>query len=80
MTPADKETANIPGTQARCPWAIKGGTTLTTRCMLAPHEGDDEHIGRGLAELDYQRWHWHAGNRREFLTDRTDEYAWEDRS
>lgn len=63
----------------RCPWAIKGGTTLTTRCMLPPHlDHSLEHIGRGLAEFDYQRWHWYAGDRREFRTDRTDEHAWED--
>ena len=66
----------------RCPWAIKGGVTLTTRCTLT--EGHEEalprepkHVGRGLPAFPYQRIMWLPGDRREFKTERTDEYAWE---
>lgn len=60
----------------RCRWAIKFGTTLTTRCHLTDgHDG--MHEAKGLAEFSYQRIQWLAGDRREFETDRTDIHAWE---
>jgi hypothetical protein len=37
----------------------------------------DEHSGKGLAEFDYQRWHWFTGDRRTYFTDRADDHAWE---
>lgn len=73
----------------RCTWAIKFGTLLTTRCILAANHGhlDTEtgrrvgalagHIGRGNPEFPYQRIHWFPGDRREFTTARDDLYAWE---
>lgn len=70
--------ATLPSVAApdRCPWAIKAGTTLTTRCSkTAGHDG--KHEGKGLAEFTYQRWDWLPGDRREFETDRVDEYAWD---
>lgn len=61
---------------SRCRVAIKYGTTLTTRCFL--HEtGHKEHRGKGLAEFPYQEIVWLEGDRRTFLSDRTDEHAWE---
>lgn len=75
----------------RCPWAIKFGTTLHTRCMLPASHGDaptevavrlpensSRHIGRGLEEFSYQRIEWIPGDRREYQTERADEYAWEE--
>ena len=61
----------------RCPWAIRFGVTLTTRCYwVIGHDGP--HEGKGLAEFAYQRVSWLRGDRREFLTERTDEHAWDD--
>lgn len=62
-----------PHATAAVPAETRG---LHTRCML---DADDhrEHIGKGLAEFDYQRWHWFTGDRRCYQTDRTDEAAWE---
>lgn len=71
----------------RCPWAVKFGVTLTTRCMLDAGHGEVQsrlgpshvtHKGRGLAEFQYQRIEWLPGDPREFETKRTDTYAWED--
>jgi len=60
----------------RCPWAIKFGITLNTRCTLeAGHPG--LHVAKGLADFDHQRIDWHPGHGNEFLTDRDDEHAWE---
>jgi hypothetical protein len=63
--------------QARCPWALKL-VTLTTRCKKKPHPDDTEHNANGLKDFPYQRINWFAGDRREFRTERTDEYAWEE--
>jgi hypothetical protein len=60
----------------RCRWAIKFGTTLTTRCGL-PDGVHDQHRGKGLAEFPSQEIVWLDGDRRSFLTDRADEHAWE---
>jgi len=61
----------------RCPWAIKFGVMLTTRCQWdAGHDGT--HMGLGLAEFPYQKIEWFAGDRREFHTERRDHFAWED--
>lgn len=59
----------------RCPFAIKYGTTLATRCLLKAHEG--QHVGKGLARFPSQRIHWFPGDRREFKTDRKDEFSWD---
>jgi hypothetical protein len=40
-------------------------------------DGHQEHQGKGLAEFDYQRWHWFTGDRRAYETARTDDAAWE---
>jgi len=49
---------------------------LHTRCALLD-DGHVEHIGKGMAEFDYQRWHWFSGDRREYTSDRSDTTAWE---
>lgn len=49
---------------------------LHTRCALEDAE-HDKHVGKGLAEFDYQRWNWFTGDRRTYLSDRADERAWE---
>lgn len=66
----------LPISEDRCPWAIQLGA-LGTRCALDRGHTTVLHTGRGLAEFDYQRWSWLAGDHREFLTDRTDIHAWE---
>lgn len=71
----------------RCPWAIEFGTRahgpkgpMGTRCKLeAGHVNDAghvEHEGRGLPAYRDQRIFWYAGDRREFETERTDDWAW----
>ena len=60
----------------RCRVAIRF-ETLTTRCHF--NEGHyGVHTGKGLAAFDYQRLTWLPGDRREFVSDRPDEYAWEE--
>lgn len=60
----------------RCDKAIKFGVVLHTRCLIeAPHPG--RHEGRGLEQFGYQRVEWMPGDRREYTTDREDDYAWE---
>jgi hypothetical protein len=49
---------------------------LHTRCSLED-DGHREHVGKGLAQFDYQRWHWFPGDRRCYISDRTDDHAWE---
>jgi hypothetical protein len=61
----------------RCPWAIKFGTSLTTRCQKEDGHHGEKHEGKGLQEFAYQRISWFAGDRREFKTERTDEFAWD---
>jgi hypothetical protein len=63
-------------TPARCPWAIKFGTTLHTRCSKAAGHPGEEHEGRGLAQFAYQRVSWLRGDRREYETTRDDAHAW----
>ena len=66
----------LDGMRSRCHVAIKFGTTLTTRCRLtgSPHP---EHKAWGRAEFPYQEIVWQHGDRRSFMTDRADKYAWE---
>jgi hypothetical protein len=45
--------------------------------MLNAHPHPASHIGKGLKEFDYQRIEWFPGDRREYETDREDEFAWE---
>lgn len=66
-----------PAASNRCPWAIRYGLTLATRCFYVRDHADAGHLGKGLREFDYQRISWYRGDRREFETDRTDEYSWE---
>jgi len=40
-------------------------------------DGHTTHIGKGLAQFDYQRWQWFTGDRRTYETDKTNEHAWE---
>lgn len=62
----------------RCLSAIKFGTSLNTRCMgRKGHNGP--HEGKGLKKFPYQRITWFKGDRREFLTERADEYAWSEK-
>lgn len=61
----------------RCPWAIRFGFTLHTRCKLdAGHEG--WHQGRGLAQFPKQVIHWAAIDCRAYQTNRGDTHAWEE--
>lgn len=62
-------------TEARCPYAITFGVTMTTRCDRPPHH-DPHHEGPGLEECPGQRVSWLAGDRREFTTSRNDRYTW----
>jgi len=60
----------------RCPWAITIGSSMSTRCIgEVGHEGG--HVGRGLRRFPDQRIQWSPGDRRQFLTSRTDRHAWE---
>jgi hypothetical protein len=61
----------------RCPWAIKFGIGLHTRCGLPRGHAEDKHIGPGLEEYGYQELHWFAGDSREYETDRDDQWCWE---
>ena len=61
----------------RCPWAIKFGVTLHTRCQeVIGHPGS--HAGRGLEWFPYQHIEWFPGDQREYQTDRVDEHAWQE--
>ena len=60
----------------RCPWAIRFGVTLHTRCHLSK-DHDGAHLGKGLAEFPYQEVEWAHADRREYPTARADEHAWE---
>ena len=66
----------------RCPWAIKYGVTLCTRCIKDPgHENDANtatHTGRGLREFPDQTIRWLEGDSRQFLTDREDMHSWDE--
>jgi hypothetical protein len=62
----------------RCTWAINIGGTLHTRCLLEVDHGTvlhPMHTARGLTEPT--RISWFPGDRREYITDRQDEHAWE---
>ncbi len=73
----------VPDTYERCRWAIRFGVTLHTRCKREAGHGVDNHgdqlahKGRGLEEFSYQRVEWFPGDRREYETDRSDDFAWE---
>jgi hypothetical protein len=59
----------------RCPAAILFGVVLCTRCHYnAGHGG--QHQGPGLEGFAYQRIGWLDGDRRQFMSERTDEHAW----
>lgn len=74
--PFDSDELFAQQSAKRCPWAIKFGAKLTTRCQWdLDHEGS--HLGHGLAEFSYQTIEWFPGDRREFRTDRRDHFAWE---
>jgi hypothetical protein len=58
--------------------------TMATRCILPPGHGVEElpslpwfHQGKGLPKYPDQRIDWMPGDRREFVSDREDEAAWE---
>src|SRR5512143_260514 len=61
----------------RCPWAIRAGVVLNTRCTKPALPLHDEHEGPGIAEFSYQRIHWYQGDRRQYQTTRMDPSAWE---
>lgn len=61
----------------RCRWAIHFGVALHTRCFKPAGHGPD-HVGQGLEQFTYQRIEWIAGDRREYETDRPDDFAWEE--
>jgi hypothetical protein len=56
---------------------------MATRCILPAGHGVDNpppdwwHQGKGLSKFPYQRIDWMPGDRREFESDRDDEFAWE---
>jgi hypothetical protein len=61
--------------------------TLATRCVLPAGHGVDHpterewwHHGPGLREFPDQRLDWMPGDRRETMTDRDDEFAWDVRA
>ena len=60
----------------RCPWAIRYGPTLHTRCHRDAGHAELSHEGKGLAQFPYQRVEWWPGDRREYRTDRPDPYSW----
>lgn len=61
---------------ARCPAAVHIGVRMCSRCyFLAGHSGP--HIARGAARYPAQRIQWVDGDRRQFLSERTDDYAWD---
>lgn len=62
----------------RCRAAIKFGITLHTRCGRDREPTHVWHEGRGLAEFPDQSVRWCEGDQRGYLTDRTDEHAWEE--
>lgn len=68
----------------RCPWAIRWGERLVTRCFReAGHTTilpgfAVMHVGRGLPRFSYQRFEWFEGDAREFKTDRDEAYSWEE--
>jgi hypothetical protein len=68
----------------RCEYAIHFGITLHTRCMLpADHvkrKATVKHIGGGLSHFPGQTLEWLPGDRREYVTDRTDKFTWEEPS
>ena len=73
MTMRESTTGDGP----RCDWAIHYGIVLRTRCALpAGHRGP--HEGHGLREFPDQRVQWQAGNTREYRTERTDMWTWEE--
>ena len=64
-------------TSDRCPWAVKYGVTLHTRCFRQwGHPGS--HLGRGLRDCLRQSVRWQHGDRREYLTSREDNWSWEE--
>lgn len=66
------------GAKPRCGFAIKLND-IKTRCMnVAGHNG--YHEGKGLEAFPYQRVKWFAGDAREYLTVKENEYAWEGRA
>lgn len=61
----------------RCPYGLNYGS-LSTRCMFKPgHNGP--HEGKGLRKFTYQRVRWFAGDGREFITERNDEFSWSEK-
>lgn len=64
----------------RCPWAIKYGMALATRCTKdAGHEedvNDSTHAGRGLVQYPEQTIRWLHGDTRQFTTDNEAEYSY----
>jgi hypothetical protein len=63
--------------EERCPWTIKFGVTLHTRCSL-PVEHLGNHEGRGLREFPYQKIEWLSGDRREYRSASRLPFAWEE--
>lgn len=60
----------------RCPWAVRFGATLASRCRLDADHGSARHEAGGLAQFPYQKVNWFRGDRREFLSDRDDVNTW----
>lgn len=61
----------------RCPWAIRFGANLVTRCFLdVGHDGRRGHKGRGLKDSPTVIT-WHAGDGRGFESNRADHWAWQ---
>lgn len=61
----------------RCPWAIRYGARLATRCFLdAGHDVRSGHRGRGV-QTSPTVITWFTGDGREFKTSRPDAWSWE---
>ena len=50
----------------RCPWAVRFGVILHTRCQRPAGHPGREHEGPGLAQFPYQRVSWLDGDRRAY--------------
>ncbi len=61
----------------RCPWAVRYGANLVTRCFLAAdHDPRAGHQGRGRKDTQ-QVITWYPGDAREFESTSNSLWAWE---
>jgi hypothetical protein len=66
--------------EQRCAWAVRYQPDLHTRCFLDEDHLDHQttmHQGRGRVDERFRMVAWQHGDRRQYRTARTDEYAWQ---